>query len=226
MPATPNITLTATLDDTSGNADANSCLWITLCGFYQTVPKITGTSMLAKIGPIRYLAADGVFSIPLWANDQITPIDTYYCIEIQDDKGNIPQAGMYQFTGSGTIDLSNAVQLDLQPTPVYPPLSAATYTIISYASSVSFPATSAQVQTFDITLTGNVTSSSASGFVEGQVVIFLIRQDATGGWTFAWPSQFQNPPTVDPAASSVTAAVFVVDQALNFYPLSGGTWSA
>ena len=43
---------------------------------------------------------------------------------------------------------------------------------------------------FTLTLTGNVTSSSLSGLTPGQVVTFVISQDATGGRTFAWPAYF------------------------------------
>ena len=41
---------------------------------------------------------------------------------------------------------------------------------------------------FTLTLKGNVTSSSLTGLTPGQVVTFVIQQDATGGWTFAWPA--------------------------------------
>ena len=88
---------------------------IVLFGFGAILPMIAGTSMLAKVGPVPYTLADGTFSssgIKLWGNDQITPVNqTFYCITIEDAKKNTVQAGIYQFTGTQTIDLSDALQV-------------------------------------------------------------------------------------------------------------------
>jgi hypothetical protein len=116
VPATPNITLTATLDDILGAAAGSTAnpakLRIALCGYGPVLPRIAGTAMLARIGPFDLQAASSSpISTPLWGNDQITPAGTYYTIEVLDGLGNIVQAGAYQFTGAGTIDLSNAAQI-------------------------------------------------------------------------------------------------------------------
>jgi hypothetical protein len=112
--ATPNITLTCTLQDINGNAVQQGTVTIVLFGFGAVLPMIEGTSMLAKVGPIAYSLADGTFDtgLLLWGNDQITPLNqTFYCITIEDNKKNIVQSGIYQFTGTQTIDLSNAQQV-------------------------------------------------------------------------------------------------------------------
>jgi hypothetical protein len=117
MPA-PEITLTVTLQDITGEDVANASLTITLCGYGQTLPRIAGTSMIAKTGPMKFLLATGsTTGIMLWGNDQITPEGTYYAIEVVDDKQNIIQSGAYQFTGTQTIDLSNAAQVNPAPAP-------------------------------------------------------------------------------------------------------------
>src|ERR1700678_3524238 len=69
--------------------------------------------MLAKIKYLG-LATAGPSSIPLWGNDVITPAGTYYSVAVIDDKKNVVQSAMYQFTGSGTIDISTV-------TPLHPP---------------------------------------------------------------------------------------------------------
>jgi hypothetical protein len=107
---TPNITLTANLDDTSGVADAGSGLRITLCNYGLVVPRVVGTAMLAKVKQL-VISPNGVFSLPLWANDQISPTGTFYEIAMLDDARNVVQAGMYRFTGAGTVDLSTATQI-------------------------------------------------------------------------------------------------------------------
>jgi hypothetical protein len=112
-PLTPQITLTATLQDQSGNPIPKAMLIITLCGYGQTIPCIQGTSILAAVGPVENILKDGTTDagIPLWGNDVITPAGTFYSVAVADNKRNIVQCGIYEFTGSGTIDLSNAPQI-------------------------------------------------------------------------------------------------------------------
>jgi hypothetical protein len=120
--ATPNITLTVTLDDFTGAAVAGGALIIALCGYGQTLPKVTGTAMIASVGPTKFTLTSGVsVGIALWGNDQLqpqyegTPL-TYYSIALVDAKNNTIQYGIYQFTGGPlTIDLSNATQLSVAP---------------------------------------------------------------------------------------------------------------
>ena len=115
MATTPNTTLTATLDDLTGAAAGSLAnpakLRITLCGFGPILPLISGTAMLAKTGPFAIYSTGGAITTALWGNDQITPSGTYYSIEILDGEDNVVQCGAYQFTGGGTFDLSNAVQI-------------------------------------------------------------------------------------------------------------------
>ena len=130
MPLTPQITLTATLQDQSGQPLPKAQLIITLCGYGPTLPCIIGTSMLAQVGPVEYTLLDGTADLPLWGNDVITPAGTFYSIQLVDNKKNVVQAGIYQFTGSGTIDLSNAPQI--LPGPgggITPPLQYLTSTL-------------------------------------------------------------------------------------------------
>lgn len=115
MPLTPQITLTATLQDVSGTPAgttiAPAVLRIALCGFGLTLPCIAGTSNVAQVGPEDfYDEGDGV-SVQLWGNDVIIPLGTYYAITLLDGDGNILQCGAYRFIGSQTIDLSNAPQI-------------------------------------------------------------------------------------------------------------------
>lgn len=117
MPAaTPNITLTATLDDLTGAAAGSTAnpakLRIALCAFGPVLPLIAGTAILAKTGPFSVYSTGNAISVTLWGNDQITPNTTFYSIEVLDGEDNVVQCGMYKFTGGpATIDLSNAVQI-------------------------------------------------------------------------------------------------------------------
>jgi hypothetical protein len=122
--ATPQITLTANLQDITGNhagSTANpAVLRIALAAFGLTLPCIPGTSNVAQSGPEDFYDTGSGISVQLWGNDVLQPAGTYYAITILDGEGNIVQTGAYRFTGSGTIDLSNATQIT--PTPPAPPV--------------------------------------------------------------------------------------------------------
>lgn len=115
MPLTPQITLTATLQDVSGVAAGTTAspaiLRIALCGFGLTLPCIVGTSNIVRVGPEDFPDDGTGLSIKLWGNDVINPLGTYYAITLLDGDGNILQTGAYQFTGTQTIDLSSAPQI-------------------------------------------------------------------------------------------------------------------
>ena len=127
MSLTPQITLTATLLDYSGNALGSvaspAYLRIALCGFGQTLPCIPGTGNIGQVaswpGDIPYTGT--MLSVKLWGNDVVKPVnETYYAISILDANRNVIQAGIYQFTGTRTIDLSNAVQVQPAQFPNLP----------------------------------------------------------------------------------------------------------
>lgn len=108
--ATPAVTLTAKLEDFIGGAvgsvanPAKMC--VALCGFGPQLPRIAGTAMIARPGPIYIESIDGNISTPLWGNDVIIPPNTYYTVSLLDGQGNVVQCAAYQFTGAGSFDLS------------------------------------------------------------------------------------------------------------------------
>ncbi len=79
--------------------------------------------------------------------------------------------------------------------------------VIPYATSVVFnAAVSAQ---FDLTLTGNVASSSLTNVTEGELLLFLISQDGTGGRSFVWPTSITSPGAICQIANSTSLQFFV-----------------
>ena len=228
MPLTPQITLTITLDDLQGNdigSVANPAfVEIALCGYGAQLPRIVGTSMLAKVGPgSQRIAYEGApITVKLWGTDVITPAGTYYTITILDDDLNVLQSGAYEFVGSLSGDLSNQAQ-------TFP---SATSSVMG--SEVTLQATA--TPTFDCTLvngpvefylvlTENVTSSTLLTNFAGQIVLFRIQQNATGGFTFVWPTNVKNPGIIDSAANSTTSQAFFVAGNGNAYPLGPQTYS-
>lgn len=78
---------------------------------------------------------------------------------------------------------------------------------------------------FEITLTDNVTSSTLINVEPGMTLIFVIKQDHTGGWTFAWPDNVLGPGIVDPSSDIVCIQEFVVIGDSTVRPLTGMTLS-
>lgn len=127
--ASPNITLTGTLNDISGVANAGT-VTVTLVGYGANLPRIAGTAVLAPITVSATANGSGVFSLPLWGNDQITVAGvtstTYYDIEVKSAAGSSLGHYAFQLTGSGSVDLSNLTQYT--STPVLPGLPNAVVT--------------------------------------------------------------------------------------------------
>ncbi len=94
--------------------------------------------------------------------------------------------------------------------------------------SVTFSATPAfafgsGATTFEITLTGNVTSSTVSGAAAGQSSTFIVCQDATGSRTFAWPASFHGAMTIGTTASKCNVQTFAYDGTTYFATAAGST---
>lgn len=85
--------------------------------------------------------------------------------------------------------------------------SPVTLTTVTYSATPTFTR-STQIQEWQITLTGNVTSSTVSGAAAADIYIFNICQDGTGGRTFAWPTGFTQASTISATASSCTKQTF------------------
>lgn len=110
------ITLTANLESILNGAETGGFLRITLCGFGPVLPSTPGV-MIADAGVPQEVGpqqGSTPLSVELYGNDVITPANTFYEVAVLDQNHNVVQAGNYQFTGSGTFDLSTAVQL-VQP---------------------------------------------------------------------------------------------------------------
>lgn len=80
---------------------------------------------------------------------------------------------------------------------------------ISFSATPVFDPTLFAHPTFEITLTGDVTSSTIPNGVPGQHATFVITQDGTGGWTFAYPTAMLGESNVEPTAGAVTVQEFV-----------------
>ena len=228
MPLTPQIALTINLLDLQNNQIGSvgnpAFVEIALANFGPILPRVPGTGNLAKVGPftqrIPYLGAP--LAVTLWGNDVIYPAGTYYVVSILDDSLNILQTGAYVFNGTISADLSTLPQ-------AFP---SATSSVMGAEVTLQPTATpefncglvNGPVE-FYLVLTENVTASTLLPNYAGQIVIFRIQQNATGEWTFAWPSNVKNHGVIDSAANSTTSQAFFVASNGNAYPLGSQTYS-
>jgi len=228
MPLTPTIDLTITLDDLQGNAIGSlaspAFVEIALANFGPILPRVAGTAMLGKVGPgAQRLAYEGApIAVSLFGNDVITPAGTYYVISIFDDQLNLLQSGAYVFSGTLDADLSTLPQSFPSAT------SSVTGSEVTLQPSATPTFNCGLVNgpvEFYLLLTGNVTSSTLLPNFAGQIVLFRLVQDATGGRTFAWPSNVANPSVIDGVAGSTTSQAFYVAGNGMAYPLGPATYS-
>jgi hypothetical protein len=132
------------------------------------------------------------------------------------------QTNAYQFMANGTFDLS-AVGIYTPNVPPSPPAPqpGSLYVVVPYDVNPVFDALNTEgIITFDITLTGNVVAPTMEHLTPGQLVSFIIRQDAFGAHTFLWPGSVYGGSVIDAGAGSINRQLFVVDIAGNLYNIS------
>lgn len=227
MPS-PTITLTIDLKDVRGNeigsVGSPAYVEIALANYGATLPRIAGTAMLAGVGPrsqkVPYVGA--AITVTLFGNDVITPAGTYYVISILDDQGNVLQSGAYVFNGT----LSAALSTLAQSFPSASSSVSGSEVILQSTTTPIFDCglVNGPVEFF-LLLTADVASSQLLPNFAGQIVMFRIAQDATGGRAFVWPSNVKNPGIVGTDANQVTSQAYFVASDGNAYPLGPQTYS-
>jgi hypothetical protein len=94
-------------------------------------------------------------------------------------------------------------------------------TTVTFSTTPTFNA--ALGNTFKITLTGNVSSSTLSNPLGGQPFYFVICQDATGSRTFVWPINVKGGMTIGSTLSTCSGQSFIYDSVGGFaYATSTG----
>jgi hypothetical protein len=152
--------------------------------------------------------ADGEFTFTVVSNDEIQPAGTYYTVTLKDANGDIAQVNAYMFLGDNDYDLDDVDPFDpSQPMPPLPPLIINQLLIVPWSPTPNFPGD--QYLTWAINLTGDVTSSTVSGLVAGNLYTMMILQDSIGGRQFTWAPQFLNATPVNPKPNGITIQTFV-----------------
>jgi hypothetical protein len=80
---------------------------------------------------------------------------------------------------------------------------------VTFSVTPVFDASLYALPAFTMTLSASVTSSSVTNPIAGQRIAFILTQDGTGGWSFAWPSNFRGASNIGSDASSVSVQEFI-----------------
>jgi hypothetical protein len=204
------VVVTGKLAASADSEQVQGSVDVMLCGYGSQVPRVNGQSLVARITTTGLTAAaDGTFEFECAGNDVIVPAGTYYTVTIRDENGDIAQVNAYRFIGSGSYDLTLTDPYDPnQPPPPLPPLITNLLLVVPWSATPDFPGDT--YTTFRITLDGDVTSSTASGTVQGNLYTYIIFQDGVGGHLFTWPLNFINAGPVNPNPGGLTVQTFVM----------------
>lgn len=96
-------------------------------------------------------------------------------------------------------------------------------TTLGYSPTPNFAANTADG--FQFPLNGNVTSSTISGQTPGQAIAFYLSQDATGGRTIVWPTNFFGMTQPDPTPNAMSLFLVRVDNGGNVHAVTTSTSS-
>lgn len=102
--------------------------------------------------------------------------------------------------------------------------SSPSVVVVAFSPTPGFVTNTKPVCNLQMTLTGNVTSSTLTGVHPGQIVNFIIAQDATGGRTFSPPPGIPMA-LIDPTPNLASVQSFLVDAGGNFRTLGPMTSS-
>jgi hypothetical protein len=148
------------------------------------------------------------------------PVDIY-TVAVSVAGGVVSTApAQYQPVTNQVLAQGTCISVPNNTTVAFTTSCQQTFTPVAFSSTPVFSYGNG-VNTFEITLTGNVSSSSVSGAAAGQTANFIICQDATGSRTFTWPSSFHGSMTIGSTASKCNAQPFAYDGSA-YWALSAG----
>lgn len=136
---------------------------------------------------------------PAWAGLPAASTSQSGVVELDGTNSDIAALGASASAGTGSLA---AISTHVHPNTGLALLSGAAFTgavsttkaltsgvvALTYASTITVNA--ALGNTFRVTLTGNATMATPSNPADGQMILFEITQDATGGRTLAWSAAY------------------------------------
>ena len=183
----------------------------------QDAAVVASPGTIVAAVPLTFQFRAGVLlgNCQIWSNKELQP-QTQYQVNILDLNGSRinTQPLLWQFdqAAGSTVDIGTMVSVTQGGASVSFPFGKQT---VAFAATVVFDGTT--YNSFELTLTGNVTSSSYNGSVPG-LITFKWIQDATGGRTFAYPANIKNGEPPDTTPNAISTQTFYFD-GTNAYPI-------
>jgi hypothetical protein len=128
--------------------------------------------------------------------------------------GDVTISGAYKLntpkiagvTDTGVVTNLNSDMVDGKHSSAF---ALAGFSSVAYSATPTFDAGTAS--TFKMTLTGDVSSATLANAVAGQMLSFVLCQDAVGNHNFIWPSNVKGGMAVGVQVSKCSAQAFVYD---------------
>jgi hypothetical protein len=173
-------------------------------------PAATVIATGAAATPVYTINLDANGNMPLtqvYGNSALTPPGTFYTEQIFSGAN-----------GTGTLISSQVFIVGpsapysgtLYPNTMVLPAVSFSGGVVVPSATIAFSATptfnAGSVSKFYISLSGNVTSSTLSGAVKDQLLIFVISQDGVGSRSFSWPTNVKGQAIASGAGLTSTQA--------------------
>jgi hypothetical protein len=213
--------LSATISNPSGET-----ILSVAAGASQGISALTAWSVDGS--PVAEIGSDGSFSarfdgsrkVVIWRDTLGITSDSV--IRFKDGSswdGYTTDAGVGR-NAAGVVEINNGTlgtYRDLRCRTVRRSVSS-----VSYSATPVFDASTAD--SFYITLTGNVTSSTLTNLSAGRTIAFKIIQDGTGGRSFVWPTNVLGGMAIDgsSAAGEIATQLFHCYDGTNLEAVSMG----
>jgi hypothetical protein len=207
--ALPAVTLSGTLQNVAGAGSAGTVI-ISLVNFGDNPPEVSGTMLAAPVSISVQAAANGTWSTTLWGNDQLSPKNTFYQVQVIPAGAQVPAWSASYIFNSGTYDLSTQtpVSQTQQPVPPYvlSGIVAQTAPARKFFDSIGSNGTFGYAQPFpeiyDVKTYGATGNGSTDDTVAIQSAITACQNAGGGTVYFPAGTYIVSPPT--------TAAVFTI----------------
>lgn len=114
-------TVTGTLNQLSGGLIGQGKILFQLTNIGTGNPiGVTGTSIIPQLTYSILTAQNGTFTVSLWGNDNINPVNTLYSVTFFDSLGNSMGPVLYSITGA-SVNLNTLAAVSTTVPPVFIP---------------------------------------------------------------------------------------------------------
>lgn len=194
----------------AGPVSGGPAAWAPRAMVVADLPAGTGTVTSVTLG----IVAGALFTVSITGTNPVTTNGTFTAhIDLATQGGNV-FIGSPADGSTGNMTARRIVPKDLPQ-----------QLVVTVAASLTLDAS--LNSSFRVLINQNVTSVVVNNPTPGQIITFIIKQDPTGGWTWAWPANFKGQSAIAPDANLRSTQSFMYDGVDNLWCATGpGTTSS